>query len=154
MANCTYHPYISPGNSDITPPSSTTPVLVERDTIELAYPYASPTTTLELRNPEVNDINTLNQIRLIKRSRGNRLITFRESSWAEYETLAFAFSVLTRDTARELLDFFLESLGKEIKLTDYLSREWQGIILNPTEAINERGACKYSAQFLFEGVEV
>lgn len=156
MNKCTYSPQISPGNSELTaPPASLPVVLVSRDTIVLTYPYVSPTLTVEIRNPELNDKEAHQFKRIVSVTRGNKLIVKRNQNWPRSTRLSYNFIALSKEQAYDILDFIKESLGKEIGLLDYESKQWKGIIISPNEPITQEGpGCMYSAKFDFQGVLV
>lgn len=146
MELCTYSPQISPGNTNITAMPATMPLtLVSRDTVLLEYPYSSPTTTLELKVPQLNDIKLLEFSRIQRRSRGNTLVIARKSYWPKSNTFNIAFSSLTAAERDEIIAFVRLTLGKEIKYTDYESQEHKAIIINPSNPITQEGeGCQYT----------
>lgn len=152
MEDCTYSPQISPG-SPLTPMPATAPTLTPRDTILLEYPFVSPTTTLELRNPNFNDKLVVRKSRIYRVSRGNDLIVFKDPIWPKTRIINYAFERLTQVQAQDALDFFEESLGKYIKLTTYESLVYKGIIINPNNPVSQetKSLCSFTLKFDFQG---
>ncbi len=153
MDECTYSPQISPGNSNRTPIPDVQPTLTPINYVELAYPFSSPTTTLQLRRPEFNDKLVPKISRILRYSRGNTLRVYRDPVWLKQTIINWNFSGLTKVEAEAALDFFLESVGKEIKLTDYNSQVYKGVILNPENPISQesKSACSYTLKLDFQG---
>jgi len=151
LNQCEYSPEISPGSpltampaSDITP--------VDRSTILLEYPYTSPTTTLEIRNPELNDKIVTQVYRVLEYTRGNSLIVFRDPNWFKTYVLNMAFTGLSRDNRNDILAFCRLTAGKYVKLTDYISQTHKGIIMNPDNPITqENRGCGYTWKLDFQG---
>ena len=146
MNECEYSPQISPGNADITAMSALMPFTpIERETILLEYPYASPTLTLELRNPELNDRKSLVYSRVQRKSRGNSLILFRASHWPKSRVFNISFRALTSSNRDAIISFIRASLGKEIKYTDFLAQEHKVVLINPDAEITQEGiGCQYT----------
>lgn len=146
MNECEYSPQISPGNADIVAMSALMPFTpVERSTILLQHPYDTPTLTLELRNPSLNDKLGLTYSRIQRKSRGNQLIVFRATHWPKSRIFNLAFSSLTATNRNEIIAFIRASLGKEIKYTDYLSQEHKVLLINPDTDITQEGiGCQYT----------
>lgn len=146
MELCTYSPQISPGNSNITPMPETMPLtLVSRETVLLEYPYASPTTTLELKVPQLNDIKLVDFSRIQRRSRGNTLITARKSYWPKSNTFNIAFNFLTASERDDVIAFVKLTLGKEVKYTDHESQEHKVILINPANPLTQEGeGCQFT----------
>jgi hypothetical protein len=149
-----YNPLVVDGNPNLTPPTTTQPIVTLRDHVIFTYPYVSPVLTLQLRCPTFNNKHFINMKRVFKRTRGNTLIATRMQSDPITERLAIAFEGLTPTEASDFLTFISESLGKEIGYEDFETRQWKGVILNPEEAINQQDICSYSARVEFQGVIV
>lgn len=149
-----YFPIVNLGVSinGITPPTMTPPVLVPSSTITLAYPETSPTDVIEIRAPRLGDTETLFRSRIYRETRGKGLNVFRDPEWPAYSELNYQFEGLSVESREALEEFFLLSLGKMIALTDYESRSWEGIILDPSQAFTQAGrGCQYTARFTFQG---
>ncbi len=152
MAFCTYSPQISPGNDSLTPPPSVGPVLIRSPTITFTYPYDTPTTTLELRSPDVGDNESLTFYRISRETRGSSLNVYNDPTWPKVHVLSFTVTGLTQDEITGLQTFIKESLGKEVGYLDYQSIQWKGLIMNPDTVIkNNKRNCDFGAQFSFRG---
>jgi hypothetical protein len=147
---CNYTPQVGSGDSGITPPSITAPVLGSA-ILTLYYPYTSPTTTLQLNNPEFSNKEQFGFQRIYRESRAGTLKVFADPTWPKYHTLSFEFSYLSQTKADALLAFLNESLGKEIKLLDHENRIWRGIITNPDDQVSQDVRNGRSASITFEG---
>lgn len=146
-----YSPFVgAAGSPDFTPPTTTPPTLGAA-TLTLTYPYVSPTSTLVLRNPEFRNQDSLSFNRINRETRGGTLIIFADPSWPKSQTLRLEINHLKQSQVDDLLDFLLDSLGKEIGLLDHESRQWRGIILTPDADISHVGRENRSVQFDFEG---
>mgnify|MGYP001473499403 CR=1 FL=1 len=147
-----FAPQLSLGNPNITAPDLTEPTLVQSSTITLTYPYTSPTNTLVLRAPELNNVEALKITRVLNKTRGGDLNLFRAPFWLQIYSLSYKINSLTQQQAYDFLDFIQESLGKDIGLLDYESRQWQGLIVNPNKLIAQlKRNCSYSAELEFQG---
>lgn len=157
MDKCSYSPQISPITiPGLTPPAAVGPTLVKRDTVLLQYPYDSPTTTLTLRVPNLNNKLVPKISRIQTLSRGNTLVVYRDPIWPKSTILNWAFEGLTGDEAEACLAFSKLTCGKIIKLTDYESRVLRGILTNPRNPISqERNSCRgYTWKMDFQGAFV
>lgn len=145
-----YTPFVGSGSNEFTPPSTTVPTLGSA-TLTLTYPYVSPTTTLVLRNPEFRNTDTLNFNRINRVTRGGTLIVFADPDWPKTQTLRMECQYLKKEQADNLLDFFKDSLGKEIGLLDHENRQWRGIVMTPDAEISHVSRSNRSVSFDFEG---
>lgn len=146
-----YNPFISDGNGDITPPSSTEPSLTQVNQVRLTWPYSSPTLTIDLRSPELGNEFQTHQNRISRKSRGGSLIIYKDSIWPEFKVLTMSFDNKCGQDFSTVLDFLKQSLGQEIGLLDYESRQWKGIIRNPDTAIGREGPNDFNFNLEFEG---
>jgi hypothetical protein len=94
--------------------------------ITLSYPYTSPTISVVLRNPNIGDIQRLDQNNLIRRSTGGQLQ--QAGLWLGSTSLSLTFSEISATKKAELIVLFAASRGKIIKYIDYESVTWMGII--------------------------
>lgn len=148
-----YTPFVGSPNPDFTPPTTTAPTLGHA-TLTLTYPYTSPTTTLVLRNPEFRNQDTLSFNRINRETRGGTLIVFADPNWPKSQVLKLQVDFLKQSQVDDLLEFFLDSLGKEVGLLDHENRQWRGIILTPDAEITHVGRENRSVQFEFDGALV
>jgi hypothetical protein len=98
-----------------------------------------------------------NQIR-VSRDRVNRealageLIVYSDPSWPKLNTLTMTFTNVKTDLATEFMDFVQDNLGREIRLLDYLGREWIGIIINPESVFTENRPNLWGINVEFRGL--
>jgi hypothetical protein len=109
--------------------------------------------TIELRNPELGNSETIDPKRAMNETRYGKLTMYRNPIWPKKTTLEFDLTAITKLKALELHDFLFNCLGREITLTDHESRIWLGVITNPETLINELSDddCNYSSNLVFEG---
>ena len=146
-----YTPGIGDDDTGFTAPSPTSPTLTRRSTTVLTWPYSSPAMTLSLRNPEFDNVEQFESRRIVRRTRGGKLDFYRDENWPSAERLIMSFNNLTRTQSKNILTFLNKSLGQQIGLLDYESRQWRGIILTPASAVAERGRDVFSVSLQFEG---
>ena len=126
--------------------------LGKRAYITLAFPFASPTTTLHLRNPRFGNSITVNARKVVRRSLGGQLLAGRIATWPTIRNLKFSFEGLSSEKRVAFLDFIEESSGYEIGLTDHENRSWRGLIVSSEVPTTQTGRyCTYSAEFDFRG---
>ncbi len=149
---CTYSPFVGTVTSGITPPPTTAPTLGTA-TLTLTWPFVAPTTTLVLRNPELNNSERLQFARINRTTRGGDLKIFSDPTWPKQESLKVQIEALTSAQKDSLVSFFEDNIGLEIGLLDDENRQWKGIITQPDADITDvRGdGCSYSVIFEFEG---
>lgn len=73
--------------------------------------------SVSFRNPDIANKYKLDTNTIARFTRGEKLITYKDTNWKSIETEIFAFEHI-RDTKRtEIEDFFSDNLGKEISIT-------------------------------------
>lgn len=109
------------------------------------------TTTLVLPNPNFGDIKRYTSQRLFRKTKGGNRKIFKDADWPVVENFPYEISKLTETQKSDFIDFLIESLGKEITLTDHYGIERTGYIVTPsTEIITVReDGCSYDASFEF-----
>lgn len=127
------------------------PTLVHRSGVILTYPYTSPVWSLQLRSPEFNDLQKKSYRRIIRETRGGNLRIYRNSTWPKFDTLSYSINLLSEVDANKFLKFLSESLGQEVGLLDYESRQWRGIITTPDTNVEYSPHRVRSITFEFEG---
>lgn len=147
-----------------SPPETTEPIVQADPTttrFQLSYPaLATPTDTVILRAPELDNIDRLAFTRISRETRGGKLLVFADPAWPQTETVIVTFIGLTRAEVESLQTFFVAHIGEEIGMQDWEGREWVGIVTTPNEsAVNDGGrdACDgkgWTITFEFEGVLV
>ena len=132
---CDYE--INIGSTDATglPSEPVEPTIVPVDQISFAHPSVTPTTTLYFNQPEWGNIHEIFQRRIDRTSRGGKRIVYRDSSWRKHEVIKITLTALTEADTMNLITFFNNSAGTPVLYTDYESREWTVIMLNPDEQI-------------------
>jgi hypothetical protein len=146
------------------PPDDEEPIVQADPTntrFQLSYPaLATPTDTVELRAPELDNIDRLSFTRINRETRGGKLSVFADPAWPKTETIIATFVGLTRTEIETLQTFFVDHIGEEVGMQDWEGREWVGVVTTPNEsAVNDggRNACGdkgWTITFEFEGVLV
>lgn len=154
---CSYHPYVG-STSDPnapTPPPTTYTAAGGTSGFRLQYPASGPVTDeLILRSPNLGNRDRLLFSRINRETRGGTLIVYADPIWPKVETLVLQFSALSESEAQDLLTFYEDHLGQEIKLIDWEDRVWTGVIMNVQDPIVADGkGCRYTASFEFEGTK-
>lgn len=108
--------------------------------------------TLELRNPEFGNKETIQSKRISRNIRGGDLVVFRDNNWSVTNILDFEITVLSQDRITEFLTFIRLTLGQPITLIDYMGRSWTGIIITPTEEAIQSGREFWKIKFQFQKV--
>ncbi len=159
-----YTPFI--GESTIsnapTPPASSEPFVTHDPAVtrfKLTYPAISaPTDEVELRAPELDNIERIAFNRINRETRGGKLTVFADPNWPKTQTIVATFIGLTQTEIDNLLDFFVTHVGAEIGMQDWEGREWIGVITTPNEtAVQDGASCTgrgWTITFEFEGVLV
>lgn len=124
-----------------------------RSTILLTYPYPIFTHSVELRNPVFNDNQQLEFRRINRLTRGSTLKMFRDPAWPEAERLIYNFDNLKQEDIKNYLAFVQLSIGREIGLLDFESRQWRGFIITPDANGQEEDRPGFDLLIEFEGVE-
>jgi hypothetical protein len=140
------------------PPPETEPAVLYDSTttrFKLMYPaLQTPTDTVELRAPELDNIDRIAFGRISRETRGGKLTVFADPNWPQVQTVIVTFIGLLKTEVDDLLDFFVAYLGKEIGIQDWEGREWVGVITTPNEAAVQDGKESWTITFEFEGVLV
>ena len=111
-----------------------------------------PKTILQLRNPETDDRDRLGFNRINRETRGGEINVYSDADWPRVNTLLFTVVALKRDKIDALQDFLLNTLGQQIKLHDWTSTTWLGVVTTPGEVAVEDGQSAWTISFEFEGV--
>lgn len=146
---CTYDPQIFSGDFPTTEPHT----LVERSTVLFEYPYDTPTLTLELKTPVFNDQEAIDLSRIQRRSIGGSLIVYRDDDWPKGFSLNYSFENLSLQNKDDIMNFVKQTLGKEIKFTDHVSKVYKVIITNPKDFISdELNTCGFTWKVNLQGI--
>jgi hypothetical protein len=155
-----YAPFI--GENTISnapsPPSNDLPLIQNDPTttrFKLSYPaLAAPTVTVELRAPELDNIDRIAFNRISRETRGGQLTIFADPTWPQVQTVIVTFVGLLKTEVDDLHDFFVSYVGEEIGMSDWEGREWIGVVTTPNEAAVHDGKGNWTITFEFEGVLV
>ena len=140
------------------PPSNDLPI-VQNDPattrFRLSYPaLAAPTATVELRAPELDNIDRVAFNRISRETRGGKLTVFADPTWPQVQTVIVTFVGLLKTEIDDLHDFLVSYVGEEIGMSDWEGREWIGVVTTPNEAAVHDGKGNWTITFEFEGVLV
>lgn len=143
-----YSPFIGENASGKAPPATAS---IGDGTLTLTFPYVSPSITLTLRNPDFRDERATTFSRVVRDTRGGKLIVYSDPTWPKATTLKLSLSSLSSGKAADLLDFLQASLGKEIGLLDHLGRQWRGVITQPDAEMPHPSRGGRAIDLIFEG---
>lgn len=100
--------------------------------ISFQHPYASPTLTINIRNPNLGDSLLVENRTQVRRAMNGDLRSFTRTPVTR--RILLTFEELNKAKVQELIDFLTTAAGDEIKYTDYDSVVWRGwIITDPAE---------------------
>lgn len=109
------------------------------------------TLSLQLRNPDFGDRESIEVRRINRKTRGGDLVMYRDPAWPKYATYTYSFSYLSQDDLYKLIEFMKSTLGQEITITDYEGRVLSNcIITTPTEELTQDGVEDFRASFSFQ----
>lgn len=111
------------------------PVLVPKDDVVFTHPFVSPTLTLTLRAPNLDNLERQAFQRISRESRGGSLIVFADPAWPKHKRFVVEFTALKETEGQSLLSFIETSLGQEIGYRDHENRSWKAVIVNPGEPL-------------------
>lgn len=111
-----------------------------------------PKTILVLRNPETDNRDRLAFNRINRETRGGEINIYSDPNWPKVNTLLFTVVALKRTKIDALQQFLQDTLGQEIKLSDWTGTVWHGVITTPGEVATEDGSDAWTLAFEFEGV--
>lgn len=106
--------------------------------VTFAYPYAAPTVTLTLRNPDLGDGQQQDMQLNYGRAMDAGVYTYKRTP--ALTKLLLTFNFLTKATVDELIDFLHQSSGREIRYTDYNGVIWRGAISTDPNEIATTGS--------------
>lgn len=109
--------------------------------------------SVTLRNPETDNTRRSAFDRVVRETRGGNLIVYRDDSWNTVQTLLFTIVAMKRSMITDLQTFFLNTLGEQIRLVDWLGEEWDGIVTRPDEIFTEDREGYWTFAFEFEGTK-
>jgi hypothetical protein len=88
----------------------------------LQVPYAAPTLSITLPNPELDDVRSVDNQSRVKFGMDGSLHAFKKGN---IEKLQYTFANMTKVKAQELEDFIITAAAQDIKITDYDGHIWQ-----------------------------
>lgn len=104
-----------------------------------------------LRNPERDNVRRVAFNRVLRETRGGDLTVYRDPNWVSIHTLLFTVVAMKAAMFDQLQQFFLDTLGQEVFVTDWLGEEWVGIVTHPDEVFTEDRDGFWTFAFEFEG---
>jgi len=104
--------------------------------ISFQHPYAAPTLTINIRNPNLGDSLLVENRTQVRRAMNGDLRSFTRTPVTR--RILLTFSELNKAKVQELVDFLTTAAGGEIKYTDYDSVVWRGwIMTDPAEFLTQ-----------------
>ncbi len=139
-----------------TPPDDILPFVQTDASIArfvLSYPALAATeNSVELRAPELDNVDRLAFNRINRETRGGKLTVFADPEWPKVQTIVATFIGLTKTEFSDLSDFLVTYIGKAIRMQDWEGREWIGVATMPNEAAIQDSKRGWTTSFEFEGV--
>jgi hypothetical protein len=120
-----------------------------RGYITLFYPYVTPTTTLDLRNPTFGDTDEVTLNIINKKLISGQSTIFRPSERPMFEKLIYEFDTITNK--QDFIDFVEETFGEEIGMIDMQNNTWKGCITDSTINVENYDKLNDAFGFTFEG---
>ena len=131
------------------------PAISSRSNVRFTYPYVTPTTTVFVRLPRFSNSISLDTNAIIRRTRGNVLIAFKNANWPTLKTLNMSFEALTTTEKNNLRSLLIAAAGKDIGFLDQYDRQWKGVIVSQLADISDAGRlCKHETSVQFLGALV
>jgi len=117
--------------------------------MSLTLVYSS--TTVILPNPSFGDIKRFTSQRIFRKTKGGNRKSFKDPDWPVVENFPYQIERLNETQRDDFLDFLIESLGKQVTITDHYGIPRTGYIVTPsTEIITVReDGCSFDASFEF-----
>jgi hypothetical protein len=151
---CIYAPNVGSGPRTIP----TTPPTITPSTLTLFWPVVSPSVTVVLRNPEFGNKVSYTPNRINRKSRGGKIMTFRDPDWPQFTLLDMNISMLNQTQIDNFKSFLQTTLGQVVGVIDHDGFVWNGVIITPDTAITQLSgtvSCpNYATSFQFEGQQV
>ena len=107
-------------------------------------------TTITLRPPEFENVQSVSLSRVNRKTRNGDLIVFRDSNWSKAEILKLQFRYLSTKQSQDLLYFIQISLGQDVTFIDYEGRTFVGTIITPAGNISQPGIQDIGAEIEFQ----
>jgi len=96
--------------------------------VTFQHPYAAPTETLNLRNPNLGNSEQTEIRTQFRRAMDGDIHSYRRT--AATKKLLLIFAEISKPNLQEVFDFIALSAGDEIKYTDHDAVVWRGYIVN------------------------
>ena len=93
-----------------------------------------------LKSPSFGNTDSISFNRINRVSRGGTLQVYSDPRWPKSQNMSLEFVGLSEEECQSVLALIDESLGRDIKITDWEGRTWIGIITNPDTAISRVGS--------------
>lgn len=116
--------------------------------------------SVTLTHPEFEDVDKIEQPRIVRESRGGTKIVYRDPTWPLIETLILRFQNLSQNQVWDYLNFVNDFIAQEITMIDHKGITWTGYIINPdAEATQDKRSngdnCGgFSIEMQFQGARV
>ena len=108
------------------------------------------TTTIVLRSPEFDNVQSISLDRVSRKTRNGDLIIFRDPNWVKNETFKLPFIYLSQKQIFDLLNFIQISLGQNVTLLDHEGRTFTGTITTPAASIAQPGVTNFTVELEFQ----
>jgi len=156
---CNYAPFVGATTDPDAPapPPTTIPAADEAVTkgIRLRYPAVAPTDEVIVeRSMSIGDILRFGFDRVARESRGGTQLVYVDPDWPTRRVLSFSASGVKRTTALAVLHFVEATLGYQIGILTHEGRLWQGLVINPQDAIVQDHRDSFTIYIELEGNEL
>ena len=106
--------------------------------ISFQHPYAAPTLTVNIRNPDLGDSLLVENRTQVRRAMNGDLRSFTRTPVTR--RLLLTFRELNKAKVQEIINFLTTAAGDEIKYTDYDAVAWRGWILTDPAEFTTQGS--------------
>ena len=118
--------------------------------ITLSYPYASPSSTVTLRSPVLQDSGLREMPIRIFRTMGGRIYSYRVAP--RTDRLIMRFEALKQADKDNLLTWLKGCyVTNEVKLLDWLGRTWRGNIITDPVEFTHVSSCNFTTTLEYTG---
>ena len=113
--------------------------------VTFSYPIVTPTTTLELKSPELGDTYSLDIGVVNRNNRGNEALVTYDNTWVQTRDKTLSFIGLSTAKKEEVEAFILATQGLQIKYIDHRDYIWHCYIISGAfEFVNQYRLCGWS----------
>ncbi len=123
--------------------------------VYLFHPWDTLTTGVLIRAPEFSNAHALNLQVTNKHARNGERRTYKRTP--TYQILTMGFTNLTRLKVLELQAFLTLSAGEDVRLFDWESKQWRGVIINNPQFVADSVGKRDEASSVtleFEGIPI